>query len=130
MRREYYQKIKKPNESDVSLNAYESFSARYWGDYQISRKFLEELWQDVEIDDNICNHFFATLLSKHITKNNIEKINVPVILFGGQNDYDCCPLNLWKDYPKPSDFTIIDCGTAGHWPNIENPESFDRAIEQ
>lgn len=129
-RKEYYAKIRKPNDSGISLNAYESFSARYWGDYKISRQFLEELWQDVEIDDNICNHFFNVLLPQHITHNNIDKINVPVILFGGQNDYDCLPLELWKNYPKPKDFTIINCGEVGHWPNIENPESFDRAIEQ
>lgn len=128
LRKEYYQKIRKPTDSAISLNAYESFSARYWYDYNISRKFLEELWQDVEIDDNICNHFFGDLLPKYITKIDIEKIKIPVILLAGQYDYDCAPLNLWQTYPKPKDFTIIDCANTGHWPMIENYEEFDHNL--
>lgn len=48
----------------------------------------------------------------------------------GQYDYDCLPLNLWKNYPKPENFTIIDCENTGHWPNIENYKSFDLAIKK
>ena len=130
LRKEHYAKIRKPTDSEISLNAYESFSARYWYDYNISREFLEELWQDVEIDDNICNHFFGTLLPGHITATDIEKITIPVILLAGQYDYDCLPLILWKNYLKPANFTIIDCENTGHWPMIENSKSFDTAIEK
>lgn len=130
LRRENYEKIRKPIDSEISLNSYESFSARYWYDYNITRQFLEELWQDVEIDDAICNHFFCNLLPNHITANNIDKIKVPVILLAGKFDYDCLPLNLWKNYPQPKNFTIIDCENTGHWPNIENSEAFDREVEK
>jgi pimeloyl-ACP methyl ester carboxylesterase len=130
LRKKHYAKIKKPSDSEISLSAYESCSARYWGDFTISHEFLEELWQDVEIDDTICKHFFNNLLPHHVTAKDIDKINVPVILLGGRQDYDCLPLKLWKDYPEPSNFTIIDCGDVGHWPNIEDPEIFDQAIER
>jgi proline iminopeptidase len=128
LRKEYYARIRKSTDSEVSLNAYESFSARYWFDYNITREFLEELWQDVEIDDGLCNHFFNFLLPSHITSTDIEKIDIPVILLAGQYDYDCVPLELWKNYPQPANFTVIDCENTGHWPMIENPEAFDSAI--
>jgi pimeloyl-ACP methyl ester carboxylesterase len=124
-RKEHFAKIRTPNESIVSLNAYEADAARYWQDFSISREVLELLWQDIQCDDKMMNHFFSYLLPKHQLKVGIEKIKVPVILFAGQMDFDSNPLVLWKFYPKPSNFTVIDCGKTGHWPNLENPELFD-----
>jgi pimeloyl-ACP methyl ester carboxylesterase len=129
IRKENFLKIKKPIESEVSLNAYEANSARYWADFNISRQFLEELWKDIEVDDKICAHLFDTLLPNHDLVINIDKISIPVILFGGKLDYDCVPLELWKAHPKPSNFTIIDCGNTSHWPHFENSALFDAAIE-
>jgi pimeloyl-ACP methyl ester carboxylesterase len=73
---------------------------------------------------------FGNLFPNHNAAINIDKIKVPVILLAGRYDYDCLPLNLWRSYSKPKNFTMIDCGDAGHWPNIESSEVFDSAIEQ
>ncbi len=129
-RKKYYAEIKKPEESEISLNAYESCSARYWGDFNIPREFLEKLWDGVEIDDNIANHFWGYLLQGYNSVNGITEITVSVILFGGQNDYDCLPLELWKNHPQPPRFTIIGCGEVGHWPHFENAPLFDTVIEK
>lgn len=130
MRKEKFQLIKKPNESEISLNYYEADSARYWGDYNISREFLEKLWHDIEVDDSIINHFFNTLLPNHDLAKDINKIKSPVILIAGQYDFDSIPLILWQQFPHPPQFTKIDCGQVGHWPNIENQKHFDNSIKQ
>ena len=117
-RKEQYQLIKKPGESEVSINAYEADSARYWGNFEISREFIENLWRDVEADDEVFNHFFSTILPQHDLASNIKNIAVPVVLAGGRLDYDCVPLKHWEHYPKPQNFTILDCGDVGHWPNF------------
>lgn len=128
IRKEKFQLIKKPNESEISLSYYEADSARYWGNFNISREFLEKLWLDIEVDDSIINHFFNTLLPNHDLTKEINRINAPVILLAGQFDFDSIPLILWQQFSHPPQFTIVDCGNVGHWPNIENQKVFDCAI--
>ncbi len=127
-RKERFQKMRKPGESDISINAYEADTARYWGNYQLERAFLEALWQGSEADDAVMNHFFCHILPQHDLSHDIDKINVPVLLAAGQLDFDCVPLSLWDQHPKPSQFTMIDCGAVGHWPNLENATLFDREV--
>jgi pimeloyl-ACP methyl ester carboxylesterase len=127
-RKEKFIQIKKPEESDISVNAYEADSARYWGNYEIDREFLEYLWQGIEADDAIMNHFFSVVLPKNKLEESINHINVPVFLAAGQLDFDSAPLSLWEHASKPKNFTMIDCGEVGHWPNLESPAFFDREL--
>ncbi len=120
-RKEHFLKIKKPNESIGSVNAYAADAARYWKDFTLSHDFFELLWQDIHVDDRIINHFFSTLLPAHDLAIDLNKITVPVVLFSGQLDYDSIPLILWKSFPKPPNFIFVDCGETGHWPQLENP---------
>ncbi len=129
-RKEHFSKIRKPNESIVSVNAYEADAARYWKNFNISREFLDLLWHGINADDEMMNHFFGTLLPAHDLKKDLEKITVPVIHLAGQCDFDSVPLILWESFPKPKNFTVIDCGETGHWPNLENPVFFDTALKQ
>lgn len=130
LRKEKFLLIKKPDESEISLNYYESDSARYWGDFNITREFLEKLWSGIEVDNNIINHFFNNLLPEHDLSLDINKISVPIILIAGSHDFDSVPLSLWQQFPQPPHFTIIDCGAVGHWPNLENQQLFDNAISE
>lgn len=126
-----YAKIKKPTDSCLNLNVYEADSARYWADFHVTREKLDALWKDIEVDDELALHFYDTLLPAHDIANGMEKVDVPVFLAAGRQDYDSVPLELWKKYPKPKDFTLLDCGDkAGHWPNIECQELFDQEVEK
>jgi pimeloyl-ACP methyl ester carboxylesterase len=127
-RKAHFATIRKPNESIVSVNAYEADAARYWQDYNISRDFLELLWHNIQVDDAIINHFFSTLLPAHDLAVDLDNITIPIILLAGQLDFDSIPLLLWQTYPKPNNFTIVDCGETGHWPNLEAPDFFDTTI--
>jgi pimeloyl-ACP methyl ester carboxylesterase len=49
--------------------------------------------------------------------------------FAGQLDFDAVPLIQWNALPKPANFSMIDCGETGHWPQLEEPELFARAIQ-
>lgn len=130
LRKEKFNLTKKLGESDISVNAYEADSARYWGNYEIDRNFLEQLWSGCEADDGIMNHFFNAVLPANHLEDNIDKVNVPVFLAAGQYDYDCLPLELWKSAAKPKDFTMVDCGMVGHWPNLENNALFNAEIKK
>lgn len=129
-RKEYFLKIKKPNESIGSVNAYAADAARYWKDFNLSHDFFDLLWQDIQVDDGIINHFFSTLLPDHDLATGLDKITVPVVLFSGQLDYDSIPLILWKSFAKPSNFITVDCGETGHWPQLEDPVFFEKSFKK
>lgn len=127
-RKEHFLKIKKPDESIGSVNAYTADAARYWKDFHLTNDFFELLWQDIYVDDAMINHFFSTLLPAHDLAIDLDKITIPVVLFSGQFDYDSIPLILWQSFTKPSNFTIVDCGQTGHWPQLENPTFFETSF--
>jgi len=123
----YLQK-KTPQDSCLNLNVYEADIARYWSNFHITRAELEELWDGIEVDDGLGLHFYDTLLPAH-TLLSLDKISLPVLLAAGRQDYDSVPLELWKQFPKPPLFTILDCGDGcGHWPQIESQPLFDEAV--
>ena len=128
-RRAHFAKIRRPGESLVSINAYEADAARYWKDYSVDREFLEALWAGITVDDDIINHFFGSILPTYNVATNLNSIIVPTALFAGQYDYDSTPLLLWQKSPQPCQFTMVDCGESGHWPNLENRDVFDPAVE-
>lgn len=127
-RRQQYARIKKPSDSEVSIEKYISDSARYWGNFQVSDAFIHALWEGVHGNDAIINHYFETVLPNYDLAAGIESISCPVILLAGEADYDCLPLLQWKNYPKPANFTVVNCGKIGHWPNLEAADVFDEAI--
>lgn len=128
-RKEHFLKIKKPNESLGSVNAYAADAARYWRDFNLSQDFFNHLWQDIQVDDAIINHFFSNLLPQHDLRVHIDEISVPVVLFSGRLDFDSIPLQLWKAFEKPANFVAIDCGETGHWPQLEEPAFFTHSFE-
>lgn len=128
-RRARFEQIKTPNESELSLNTYEAASARYWADFNVSRDRLEKLWEGIHPEEQICNRFYLELLPQHDLTKGIDRVKVPVVLAAGQLDFDSAPLLLWQAFPKPANFSIIDCGATGHWPHLENPALFDIEIE-
>ncbi len=125
---EKYQTIKNEGESLGSINAYYAESPKYFAN-DVSRNEILELWKGVECNDAVINHLFENLLVKYRFAENIEKVNVPVIIAGGRKDYDSVPLEIWKQFPTPKFFKLLDCGEVGHWPHLEDPETFDNGIE-
>ena len=51
-----------------------------------------------------------------------------MIVAGGESDFDCNPLQAWREFPNPPNFTLIDCDNTAHWPHFENPQQFDLQI--
>lgn len=128
-RKQHYAKIRKPTDSEASVDKYISDSARYWGDFNISEDKIRLLWKDIEADDDVMNRFFGEILPQHDLATNIEKVQVPVLLLAGEYDFDSIPLIQWATFPQPQKFTIANCGKIGHWPNLENPVGFDNAVK-
>lgn len=128
-RKQKYELIRKPTDSEVSIERYIADSARYWGDFHISNEAIYALWEGIECDDVIMNHFFLHLLPQYNLAINIEKVTAPVLLLAGELDFDSIPLVQWQSYPHPKNFIIINCGAVGHWPNLENKIVFDTAVQ-
>jgi proline iminopeptidase len=125
--------VRQAGECEVSVGGYAADSAKYWADFNISREFLDNLWAGVEADDAIFNHFFGKLLPEHNINENMHKVKAPIVLAGGHLDFDSAPLAQWNEsvYQKPGNFTVIDCGDVGHWPNLENEsQPFDAKIAE
>ncbi len=128
-RKQHYARTKKPNDSELSLEKYISDSARYWGNFDVADSDIYALWDGIDIEEEMINQFYETILPAYNLALGIEKINTPVILLAGFRDYDSIPLVQWATYPQPENFTIIDCGDVGHWPQLENTKLFDESVK-
>jgi pimeloyl-ACP methyl ester carboxylesterase len=127
-RQAHFAKVRKPEESLVSVNAYEGDAARYFYDFNVSRDFIEALWQGSEADDRAMKHFFGTVLPQHDVTKDLDKISCPVVLIAGQYDFDSTPIPLWQRCVQPSNFTIVECAQSAHWPHLEESAFFDDAL--
>ncbi|OJW50608.1 MAG: hypothetical protein BGO67_05910 [Alphaproteobacteria bacterium 41-28] len=58
-RHAHYELVKKPTDSEISLTVYTRDSAKYWANYEIDDKTIENVWRGLVPDDVIVNHFFA-----------------------------------------------------------------------
>lgn len=133
-RRAYYELIKKPTDSEISLTVYIRDSAKYWANYEVDDVTIQNVWQGLVPDDAIVNHFFCTLLPNHYLEEDLEKVKCPVLLLGGPYDYDSLPMELWKKHPATQilgkKLTIVACPQSGHWPNIEDKAIFDQKTKE
>lgn len=129
-RKAKYLLIKKPTDSEVSVERYIADSARYWENFNISEQEIHQLWQDIYIDDAVVNQFFEVILPSHNLALNMNKVVCPVILLAGEKDFDSIPLVQWENYAHPQHFTIVNCGNAGHWPQLEARTLFDDSIKK
>lgn len=122
-----YNRIRKDSDSLVSVQAYYAESPKYFAQ-DVTLNDIAELWRDIDCNDAVINHLFNTLLPNHDFSPNVEKITAPVIIAGGNKDYDSVPLEIWRHYPEPQHFTLLDCGNAGHWPHMEAAQVFDAGV--
>jgi len=127
-RKAKYALIKKPTDSEVSIERYIADSARYWADFNVTDEEIKALWKGTVIDDAVVNQFFEVILPNYDLKFHLEKVVCPVILLAGEKDFDSIPLVHWQTYPRPSHFTLIHCGDVGHWPQLEARELFDKSV--
>lgn len=123
----HYQNIKKESDSLASIAAYHAESAKYFAE-PVNLQQMEALWADIDCDDAMINHLFNTLLPNYTFEENVNNIKVPVLIAGGQKDYDSVPLEIWNHYSTPKKTTFLDCGPVGHWPHLEAPEVFDKGV--
>lgn len=130
LRKQHYQKIKSPNDSELSIEKYISDTARYWGDFKISESMIRTLWENIVLNEVVINLFYEKILPSHDLNDGLKKITIPIILLAGEYDYDSTPLMQWEFYPRPTNFTIVNCGQVGHWPNVECASFFDQSIDK
>lgn len=124
-----YNQSKQATDSLVSVNAYFAESPKYFAK-DVTWDEIQALWDGIDCDDAMANHLFTHLLADYDFTKNVDRIEVPVFVAGGQKDYDSVPLEIWQRYPTPSNFVLVDCGPVAHWPHFEAPERFDQTVLQ
>jgi len=89
---------------------------------------MQRLWSGIRCNDAMINHLFNCLLPEYQFEKKVEKIEVPILIAGGQKDYDSVPLEIWKQYSLPKNVSFLDCGPVGHWPHLEASDVFDKGV--
>lgn len=124
---DHYLQNKPSNDSLASIEAYYAESAKYFAQ-PVTQEDIKQLFMGVDCNHHVINHLFDTLLPKYSFENNLDSVDVPTLIVGGQKDYDSVPLEIWKHYPTPKRTSFLDCGPVGHWPHLEDPTTFDLGI--
>lgn len=122
-----YLETKKETDSLASVNSYYAESTKYFVE-PVTLEEMQRLWAGIQCDDAMINHLFNNLLPEYRFDKDVEKIEVPILIAGGQKDYDSVPLEIWKQYSLPKNVSFLDCGPVGHWPHLESPDVFDKGV--
>jgi len=102
---------------------YIASSSWYWYDPNYDCSWL---WEGLDGNMDIINHFFGVLLSKYDSSQNLDQLTAPVFLALGRYDY-AVPYNSWDDVKekfKNLSYNVFE--KSGHYPMLEEQELFDK----
>ncbi|MCP4724944.1 MAG: alpha/beta hydrolase [bacterium] len=89
---------------------------------------MSHQWEDSNINMDYLDHFGGTLMQNFDNTQNYRKIKSPVLVISGRSDY-WAPYYLWEDVKDIiPDFTFHLFDNAGHNPNLEITEEFDKFV--
>ena len=112
--------------SDQVIATYVTNGAMYWADPHYDATWL---WDGVEINVPLLNEFFP-LLEAFDLEAAAREVTAPVFIALGRHDY-VVPFTAWTDrwegFASPT-FELFD--HSGHTPQLEEPEEFDRRLEE
>jgi proline iminopeptidase len=104
---------------------YISSSPIYWYDPNYDCSWL---WEGLDGNMDIINHFFGVLLNKYDSLQNLDQLKAPVFIAMGRYDY-AVPYNSWDDVKdKFKSFSHNVFEKSGHYPMLEEPELFDKKL--
>ncbi len=84
------------------------------------------LWEGVEVNMDMYNHVWGTLLSELDVTVGLEDLDVPVFLALGAYDYLVAPPSSWDAIaPRFHDLTIRIYHRSGHTPQLEEAAEFN-----
>jgi len=119
-----------PEEQPEDSYPGENFLASYvrngpmaWYDYNFDST---PLWQDVDINMEMFNHVWGTLLAEIDITQGLESLDRPVFLALGKYDFLVAPPSSWNRVQANfKDLTIRAYDESGHTPQYEQAELFD-----
>ncbi len=104
---------------------YIASSPWYWYDPNYDCSWL---WEGLDGNMDIINHFFAVLLSKYDSSQNLDLLTAPIFLALGRYDY-AVPYSSWDDEKekfKNLSYNVFE--KSGHYPMLEEQELFDKKL--
>jgi proline iminopeptidase len=104
---------------------YIASSPWYWYDPNYDCSWL---WEGLDGNMNIINHFFDVLLSEYDSLQDLGQLKAPVFLALGRYDY-AVPYHSWdnvKDKFNNLSYNVFE--KSGHYPMLEEWELFDKKL--
>ena len=95
---------------------------------RVSRDALIRLWEGLDGNIDIINHFFDILLSQYDASEGLDQLKAPVFLAMGRYDY-AVPYHSWADVKEQFmnlSYNVFE--KSGHYPMLEEQELFDKKL--
>lgn len=97
-----------------------------WYDYDFDSS---PLWKGVDINMEMFNHVWGTLLADIDITRGLDSLDVPVFLALGKYDFKVAPAASWNRIkPKFVDLTMQVYEESGHTPQYEQAQLFDSEL--
>ncbi|MDX2445455.1 MAG: alpha/beta hydrolase [Bacteroidales bacterium] len=104
---------------------YIAMAPKYWFNPRYDARWL---WKDMTIDADIINYLYGTVYRDYNMFQKTPTVPVPTFVALGKYDY-VIPLPLWKNQSNINNLTIHVFEKSGHTAQLEEPELFDKAIQ-
>ncbi len=108
------------------IKAYVRNGPMAWYDYNFDST---PFWEGVEVNMDMFNHVWGTLLAEIDITRNLEALDRPVLLALGKYDFLIAPPSSWNPLkPKFKNLTMRVFEQSGHTPQFEEAELFDSEL--
>lgn len=108
------------------IKSYVRNGPRAWYDYNFDSM---PFWKGVEVNMDMFNHVWGTLLAEIDITRNLETLDRPVLLALGKYDFLIAPPSSWNPIkPKFKSLTMRVFEQSGHTPQFEEAELFDAEL--
>lgn len=116
--------LNKLSKSEAWILKYNTSNAKYWHDFKEDHTAI---WNDISVNSDLFDHFFVTLLSRYDKSKEYLRIQSPVFLALGEEDYIVSP-HLWKNKANYPEWTVKTYENSAHYPMLEEADKFAKDI--
>lgn len=103
-------------------------SAMRWFDTNFDERFL---WNDVPTHTAIFDKLWGNVFAEINILDYTTRITSPVLIISGSHDFSIAPPAAWLDIqPMFKSVEHVLINNSGHTPMLEQPEAFDKALQQ
>lgn len=112
--------------NEAFIQGYVRDAARLWYNPRFDST---NLWESITVNTDMVDHVWGKLFAEIDITRGLEHFDSPVFLALGRYDFSVPPISIWEDFkPKFKNLTIRVFEKSAHYPQLEEPELFDREL--